>query len=418
MVKDAQDALTWCLLPDFDLQAKRPLVRRSVRTLIRPALRPESKRRFIPTEHAVADNVLFAWRAENEERVLHPIFGDSASRISIPGLGDRVSREAGMRAEPTLDWITSTASRLGRLDLHYGWRTAALTTEWHRLRYSRFDLTKFRCVLVPRQSHPYFRALIEAASAQGVPTVYVPHSPLTYRQVDLPVSHAGLRGQAERDFIATAASADPARMTIIGNPGSDLLGRGLPALDLARPGVLALAPDSTPRLERTIRLVHGAGLGDVVVAPHPRTDLPALRKLIPKSWSVHTGSRTSDLLRQGPPWLIQSNSGIAWESAALGIPTANLQLGDGIPTYPFLEQPLIPKIDSSDEVRAFVESAVYTDRIALRETMLSWCGFDGEQAQRAAQRFLDDVSATDPIDRIADAWAPDGALWKQSSLTA
>lgn len=358
-------------------------------------------------------------RAENERRIIRPIVGGPGTPTQIQGIDGKVPPRAVRRSTDALDWVAETASLLDRRDLRAQWHATAIATEQHRRAYERVDFSQYRCVLVPRQSHPFVRALIQAARNQGVPVAYIPHSPLTLRQVDLPVTHAGLRGEAERALIAATTGADAARIDVVGNPSIDILTAEPPQISASQAGVLALGPDPERRLADVIELLTSAGLQDILVAPHPRTDARTLRRSIPRGWSVHTGARTLDLLRQGPPWVIQRNSGAAWESAALGIPTANIKLSDDPPVYPFLDTPRVTAVSSPDEVRSFVANASNVDRGALRRQMREWCTYDGEDSIERARRFLDrasnDRTCTTPI---ADVWARGGTLWARSPLTA
>lgn len=406
------------------MQAKRPPAKRADRSLLQHISRPPAMLRYTESVHATAGatahrkGVLFATRAENERRVIFPVIGGPGVRTNVPGLDGRATRTALRNAAATLDWVDENLARIDRHDLRNPWRAAAILTEQHRLMYARMDFSRYRCVLVPRQSHPFVRALIQAAQAQSVPVAYLPHSPLTRWQIDLPVTHAGLRGNAERTYVAQATGADPNRIAVVGNPGSDVLGAHIPQLDRNMPGVFALGPGSERNLDCVVDLLRAAEVGSMIVAPHPRSERRALQLMRRNGWSVYEGHRTTDLLRLGVPWVLQSDSGVAWEAGGLGIPTANILLGSTPSIYPFLDAPEVVTITSPADLRSFVTEAAGTDRQALRGAMREWCSYDGTRAVERGSRFLDAASEDGHASPIADAWESNGSLWKCSALTA
>ncbi|WP_309067391.1 hypothetical protein [Microbacterium sp.] len=377
---------------------------------------PESLRPYLRSRTRHANGGLVVTRSPNEERALAPVIGVApelrrASETSIagPAAHDAVARRMKQRVDAFL-------KQHDRPELRASWRHAVNATQHELRRLEGVDLTPFRYILLARQTHPLLRALILRAEQQGVPVVYVPHSPLTRFQVDLPVSLAALRGGAERAWVAAAAGAAPDRIAVVGNPSTDIT--HLPAPDLTGsglPGVFAVSPDPEPDLRRMFAMMTDAGLSDVLVAPHPRSDADMLERLMPETWSLHRGGLTVDLLRRGPRWVIQSSSGVAWESALLGIPTADIRLDGRAPVYPFLEdEQTFPALHSADDVRAFVAGASDVDRDRLRTLAHSWCATDGDESVSLTRDLLARVSTTEP--RIVDAWAPGGVLHRASPL--
>jgi len=413
---DAQ-ALRWCLLPDFDLQFSRAAANASWRTRVRSTVLKGVPWRFTPTRHSEVGGALVVTRTVNEERVVDPLL-PRRTPVAIPGLAERPDRAArrSPAAREMLAWVEAFLEDHGRRELLPMWRDAVLGTEHHLQRYLAADLARYRVVVVPRQSHPFVRALILAAEAHGVPVVFVPHSPLTHWQVDLPVSYAGMRGVAERATIVEVTGADPERIDVIGNPDTDILAARPPRIRSGLPGVLALSPDPEPQLRRIIELVHAAGVGPVVVAPHSRSDVERLERIVPREWVIARVERTLDLLHEGPPWLVQCSSGVAWESAVLGIPTGDVRLGDRVPDYPFLEDPRFAALSTSADVAAFIARVASTDRDLLREAALAWCAIDGRAAVEQGRALIARADRSLAGQRIADAWAPGGVLERQSPL--
>ncbi len=414
MVDADVERLLWCLLPDFDIQFAREPFRLSSRGHMR-MLVPETFARFRPSTLRSARGGLIVSRAVTEERVIHPVAGKanvvplSAIR-SWPG---RTMNDSAVRK--VKGWIDEILRTHERPEWRRPWREAVNATGYYLDQYARLDLSPYRFVLAARQSHPLVRALILAADGQDVPVVFLPHSPMTRWQVDLPFSYAGMRGEAERTLVAEATNADHSRIAVVGNPDTAVLEAPMPVLRADAPGVLALSPDPEPVLRSMVVLLRDAGLSRVVVAPHPRSDLKTLRRIIPASWQVFPGTRTTDLLQQGPPWVIQRSSGIAWEAAAFGIPTADIRSAAGAPDYPFLaDESVYPALRSSEDVRRFVASAPIADRLRIRAHATSWVTVDGSDAVRRARALIDAIDG--PRSRINDEWAPGGTLRSASVL--
>lgn len=410
-----EDTLRWCLLPEFDVQLARPAQRRVLRARIGSAVVPDALRPFPLSRLRVFGDVLVVTRSVNEERVLDPVIGrvsDLPRSLTIPISGSS-TRDVSARA--ATQWVERALDHFGRTELAPAWRHAVNSTV-HQLRWWRaFDLTRFRCVLIARQTHPLLRALIVAADAQHVPLAFIPHSPLTAFQTDLPVSHAALRGPAEREWVVRATGADPTRIATIGNPATSLLDAQPPALDQRLPGVLAVSPDPQPVLQRVIALMLDAGLSDVTIAAHPRSDLRMLRRLLPHGWSLAHSGRTADLLRRGHPWVIQMSSGVAWEAAALGVPVGDVRLSERPPDYPFLaDATIFPPLRTAEDVRRFVANGASVDRHELRSYAQRWCATDGEDSVLQARSFLAGIDGVRP--RIVDGWAPGGTLHRASQL--
>ena len=157
---------------------------------------PESLRPYLRTRARRAHGGLVLTRSPNEERALAPVIGVApdlrrASETSISGVAAHDATAVRMKQR-----VDAFLERHDRPELRASWRHAVNATQHELRRLETVDLTQFRFILLARQTHPLLRALILRAEEQGVPVVYVPHSPLTRFQVDLPVSFAGLRGDA------------------------------------------------------------------------------------------------------------------------------------------------------------------------------------------------------------------------------
>ncbi len=292
------------------------------------------------------------------------------------------------------------------------WHTSVAKAAFAIRLYRAIDWTAVSSVVVATQHELMVRSLILAAQEAGKPVVYLPHAPIgsNAQYADLPTAFAGLRGRREVDYCAQHLNADAELLDVVGNPSSDVLSAPMPAIDTAGPGVLALSPHPPRLLRAIVDAVRESGVKHLIVAPHPRSNLAEISKLVPKGWSVHAGRRTLDLLREGPRFLLHHSSGVAWESAALGIPTADVSVGGARPNYPFLEDPVFPRLQNSGEIADFVlgGGSEATDRELLRVSAMAWCAIDGEAAARRVREVVAEAEARfrggRPA-RLVDGWA-------------
>ena len=265
-----------------------------------------------------------------------------------------------------------------------------------------------RSVVVGSTHSSAARALVVAARAAGVPSVYVPHAPAISeaRLADLPVDCAALRGTRELDhYEAAGASRDG--METIGNPGVEVPPK--PPDPLIGDPVFALPVDDPASLELLVELVREA-LGDGVVAsPHPRTELSEARRALPSAWKIWEG-RTFELLRHGPAAVIQASSGTGLESLQLGIPTIELGFPDERPNYPFLEHPEVPVVSTAEDLRSAVEvarAAPDDRRAALQAWAAGWVSASGAAAAKAGAERIVEAAERGPRPRpVWDAWTP------------
>jgi hypothetical protein len=144
-----------------------------------------------------------------------------------------------------------------------------------------------------------------------------------------------------------------------------------------------------------------------VASPHPRADRDELRATLPEAWRIWEG-RTFDLLREGPPALIQASSGTALEGLQLGIPTIELGFPSERPNYPFLEHPEVAVVSSADELRDAVAAAQAVTpeaREALRDWAAQWVSASGAPAAEAAAGLIEEAADRGPTGSSAwDAW--------------
>jgi hypothetical protein len=251
------------------------------------------------------------------------------------------------------------------------------------------------------------RALLTAARLEGIPSVYFPHAPVLMDPSfnDLPTDFAGLRGPREAAYYADLVGPND-RVEVVGDPSIENV--EMPAYDPSLPPVLA-PPIHEADLRDVVRLVGEAVDGPVLVSPHPEADTKRLKTLIPSDWEIWTG-RTYDLLRRGPPAILQFTSGIALEALMLGIPTVELRLPlERAITYPLIREPHVRIASDPDGLRRALESS-YSDarsskaRRLLREWALEWSSPHGEEAARRGAALVERTAAASPPGPIWSAW--------------
>jgi hypothetical protein len=356
------------------------------------------------------DASLFVYASHNQRRAMSPcLAGRSAlGRSAVP-----LRRYHGLAARvPVL--AEAVAGALEGCDAtgNHGFLYRTLLRSARALAQAEAILESRRpAVLVAATQHDAsVRAFLLAARRRSIPTAYVPHAPvannLWYK--DLPFDHAGLRGDAEVEFYADLG-ADRTRLTVVGNAAvRDVLP---PPIDITSPPVLAVSPDPVDELAALVATVQAAIPGPVIVAPHPRSDLRLLRRLVPITWSIWRDGPTFDLLKLGPPCVIQHSSGVAWEALALGLPTIDLRLSDDPPNYPLIAEPYVLPANGALELKEALKVARSTassaaDRDRLVGWALHWCSFSGPEAAERLATFVAAASADGSRSPLLDGWAP------------
>jgi hypothetical protein len=144
---------------------------------------------------------------------------------------------------------------------------------------------------------------------------------------------------------------------------------------------------------------------EVTVGRHPKADPEVVRDAFPGEWRIFEG-RTYDLLRAGPPVVVQHSSGVALEALHLGIPVIELSY-PGKPTlYPFARQPHVRFASTSGEL-ASAAAAAAADAAdpARRQALIAWAHkWSYPSGAQAAERMVALVER-------AAADGPPGAIW-------
>jgi hypothetical protein len=414
-------ALAWCLQPILDLSPSWRGARLR-HALLRDVARPVRLPRLEED-----DGVLFATTTLNQGRTLDPITSHPTPVRIARFAPEWMRRSTSSRATARVRaWGDAVCRAAGRPDIIDVWRNTLAKTDLLLRTYRHLDLSAFSSLVVATQHDPQIRALILASQEQGLPVVYFPHAPVADnpQYSDLPVAFAGLRGQSEREFYTESFDVGADRLEIVGNPASDVLAAEPPPVSSALFGVLALSAHPISVVRRIVAVVAEGGAENVVVAPHPRSVKREIRRVLPTGWRLSDAPRTLDILRAGVRFVIQPSSGVAWESVALGIPTANLCIDDRPVSYPFLaDATMIPPVRSADDVRRFIRLAPDMDRMRLRSHALDWCSFDGMQAVTRARELIagarDHRGLTGNGARILDGWNQNsGVALHRSWLTA
>ncbi|MEV8337709.1 hypothetical protein [Leucobacter sp. NPDC077196] len=416
---DDVERLLWCIRPAVDItHLHAPLPEKMVQQ--HPTAWPYREASLRTAEHH-----LVVTETVNQERSLAPVF--EGGPRSLPPLSAGEGTEA-VESEV----VREVRSRLRRaLSNEEPLLVAALEHRLYKaarahMQFRRLDLSAYRGLVVATQHSSSVRAAILAAEEQGTPVTYIPHAPVAGNPVylDLPASTAGLRGVGESDYYSRELGIPAASLDVIGNLGSDLLETPAPAIRPGAPGILALSPHPSETLERMFSLVSDASIGELIVAPHPATQLKDVRPLMRPGWQLAEGWRTMDLLTEGPAFLLHLSSGVAWESAALGIPTATIRLDQTPVNYPFLvDESVYPSIFTSSEAASFVARARggVIDRSALLAHARRWCSFDGVEAKerlRVLLRRNPGESAESQTRCLHDGWSAGGAALARSWIAS
>lgn len=410
--------LIWCMRPALDLSHLRGPLPDKIRTI------PPAQRPFRPATHGSFEGFFVATETVNQARALERLIVNQVTEVPVE-VATETEREALFASsafqearQQIMDTLGERVSEAVRASFENQLYKVAIALNLYR----NVDLSRFAGVLVATQHSPIMRALFVAAEEQRVPVVYVPHAPVAANgaYLDLPVSYAGLRGTGEQDFYVQQLGVAADRLDVVGNLASDLLKAPMPELRPSSPGVLALSPHQPEILKQIIDIVSAGDCGDMIIAPHPRSDLDVIHSLMPQSWSVYEGERTTDLLMAGPPFLFQFSSGVAWESAALGIPTATIRLDESPVNYPFLDEEMMyPSIRSAEDAQQFATSsrAAGFERAHLRNHAERWCALDGDEAAEQLRSLLAEVPNRGYRTRLHDGWTPGGIALSQSWLS-
>jgi len=392
----------------------------------RRELRPfvEERRRVMegdpgfPGEYYVSGEVLVQADGQNHLAPVEPI---------MRRLGDPVRPPAVVRApERELRAGTRRALRAARRMLRAVRRRglsfpgdqvtpqAIFVMAAHALAHSRALLRKYEpsavVVLATPNNGP--RALVHTARELGVPSVYFPHTSVLTDQTlnDLPTDYAGLRGAEEVGYYEEVAGPSE-RIEVVGDPSMTEADE-LPAPDESLPPVLA-PPIEEEFLRDVVPMVAEAVEGPVLVSPHPEADLDLLTRMIPPDWELWR-DRTYDLLRKGPPMILQYTSGVSREALSLGIPAIELRLPPGRPIgYPMIREPHVRIVSTAAELRDAIEAAraAIADgaaRLALRDWARRWSWPAGDEAARRGAELVRRAASGPPPGPIWSAWPGPG----------
>ena len=349
--------------------------------------------------------VLTAIEAEWQSRV-----GRSSERVRVhPRWGDLRRWDAASR---TFEAEVADAARAAGWSLDRPAVTALASAAARSLARAEAALGGTAAPLVVATQHSIdVRAALAAARHQEITTVYFPHAPMetSPKYADLPIEHAGLRGEAERDHYRSIGARDA--LDVTGNPSVSvpLAEDALPPT-VGRPIVLAVPARPSSELDALLAQVRSATDAAVVLCPHPRSDVEWLRERCPANWTIVTDRPTFDVLRGGAACVLQQSSGVAWESLALGLPTIELAPA-GAAAYPFIAGPHVlvaPDVAALREALRSLDggqSGPGLDRRALVDVARSWCATTGPEAASACADLVERAGALDgPRPLLLDTW--------------
>jgi hypothetical protein len=363
---------------------------------------------------ALAGDVLFVAVTENQARVQHPV----ARRVgAIAPVPRRLLRRRRRRGRLERRATRASAELLAEI------RTAGLGLPIDPAEMLFMFLFAARClasarvlltalepsaVVVGSMHGAPARALCRLARELGVPSVYLPHAPVIARAqlADLPVDYAGLRGPQEVAYYR-GRGADPSLLESIGDPS--LAPAEPPPIEDGLPPVFAPSPQGDTQEAELIELAREV-LPEAMVTPHPRSNVRLLEELAPSGWRVWKG-RTYDLLRRGPPTVIQHGSGVALEALGLGIPVIELSYPGKPANYPFAAEPYVRMVsDRASLEEAVREGGQDARNRAAREKLTGWAHewswpLGDEAAERGGRLIREAASAGPRPAPIWDAWS-------------
>lgn len=355
----------------------------------------------------VSLDALFIATSENQRRVLWPIASVVEGR-ERPPLNHRVPQTRDFLV--SLSRIPQLTRSLRDVDvppatLHRICVLAAIAHAWTTVGRLILDAHQPAVVVAGTQHHTFVRAILHAARLRSTPSIYFPHAPVANNlaYLDLPFDLAGLRGPREVDFYVER-NADPARLTVAGNPGVALAANVTPQ---PGPPVLAVPAGPTALVRQIVEFVRDATLGPVTVAPHPGSDHESLRRLLPAGWTLHEQGRTFDLLLERDAPVIQMSSGVAWEAAAVGRPVVQLDIQEGL-NYPFISEPYVPHVSTSEELTSTIQSlqAEEAESPEIKDWAFQWCSAIGTEAAERARALIYSATQDPPDPGMAlDGWS-------------
>ena len=351
-----------------------------------------------------SDGVLFAWTTVNQRRAMGRAVAEAPLRGRSPGpwlAAQRAPRATRAVVRDAIDALRPLAADVAVL-------AERLVRAEAEIRYVRMLLERTRPValVVATQHSVTIRAMLVAARELGIPSVYVPHAPFAANPLyaDLPFDRAALRGQRER-LAYGALGARTEQIEICG-------ALSVPSECEAPVGgtevVVAPSPWDTATTERFFDLVRGAALEEVVVCPHPRSDVALLERLAPTGARVLRHERAVDRLRARGGILLQHSSGVALEGLLTGVPVIEVTLGRSAPNYPLIAEPHVDFVDDAADLQRCVvrrrgDPAPAHER--RRAWAREWCAWTGVEAEQRFHEALHEVPFASQ--RVLDGWGPD-----------
>jgi hypothetical protein len=412
----SDDVLPWILRPmlgeQFVSHEGRSLIPRL--SLARHILASQFRARGV---YALSQGpVTFAMDGTNLRRVLEPIITARSTTVAevrrkLPELNRKHLAHwtgiASSYAEGLLRASKRAGIRVQRGQIHeYCFAGARAIARAHGL----LDDGQTRLLVVATQHAANMRALLAVGRRRGVASLYFPHAPAAANRqyADLPVDFAGLRGPGE--VLLYRRYGVRRELDSVGNPAVDDI-VDFESLTLSQPPVLAVSPHSPAVLADLFKLTASVlGDRDVLVAPHPRSDVNQLIRLLPARWRLSSYARTIDLLRNGPRFVLQHSSGIAWEALFLGIPVIQIGYAQAPPGYPLIAPPFVLSAHSTETLAYSVAAATERGQDAgsrdeLRSWARHWCDSVGRGARESCVGLIERSLGQGPRpEALLDGW--------------
>lgn len=394
--------LLWTIRPLLStvLAPDLPDVHRPLRGKLHPRLSQPSSQRFALD----SDNNLWSWSTLNQRRAFGTLISDDVlpPHHKIPKLGTSPRRWIRTRREYAT--LINSISIPVNINPHI---LQALILK-ARVAFDRAEtiLSSYspRSVIVSSQHSVGARALIYTARERSVPSIYIPHAPVSRHPhyADLPFDVVTLRGPREANFYS-ALGADPSRLQITGAPG-------VPGIQRRRhlnSGSIVVAPSpwGAATLTAFMACLRDASLEHLTICPHPRNSRRLLRRLAPQDAQIIHNERTINFLAHRGDVVIQHSSGIALEAMQMGIPVIDICLDKEPPLYPSIEEPMVRFAHSPEELIETVKESLaepLVSRERRRRWANSWCSSTNGEAAAAVKLVVDQAEPSSTA--VLDGW--------------
>lgn len=252
---------------------------------------------------------------------------------------------------------------------------------------------------------------LAAVTAGGVHTFYMHHAPLANNRYyhDLPTHWGLLRGPEELK-VFDSLGAKKSRIFACGDPSVG--DQSFPKHRGGSTVLFAQSPVSRDDMINQIAVIADAGVPQVEVALHPRTEREAhFSSMFPQDWSWRADKST--FARMASPdvrAVVQSQSGVGLEALCLGLPLINLVARNEPNNYYYMDSSHVVRASGSTELAEALDNLeeVDTQSEKRHEYALSWMGQTGTAAAEAiGETIVRTLDEQIPSELALNGWGVD-----------